>query len=408
MPGAGVNIARRLRAMLGPDAPVEPGAGGPPRVTPRSEDALALVLQEASSEGWRVRIEGAATWMPPDAPADLALSTRGLNALVHLSAADLVATAQAGITWDELRRALADQGTWLAVDPPGGGERTLGSVVSTASAGPLRSGFGSVREHLLGLTLVTGHGRITRPGGRVVKNVAGFDLTKLATGSFGGFGVVTSLHLRLRAVPRADVTLLARGDRDALVSAAVRALAAGASPGALELLSPQAAGSDTWTLAVRLTGSGPAVESERDAVSAALELPAGELAASEAAPFWRAALSGAAARPVTLRLGGLPSTIDDTLDLVAHHLDSDWIMASIAAGSIRWSGTASADRIKLLRHAAAQREIPLTLERGAWGIREPVGHFGAYREGVGPLVSSLRTEFDPEGVLVAPLGSDQP
>lgn len=406
MPGAGLNIVRRIRAILGPDAPVESGAGGLPRVTPRSEDALALVLQAASAEGWRVRIEGAATWMPADAPADLALSTRGLNTLVHLSPADLVATAQAGMTWDELRRALADQGTWLAADPPGGGGRTLGSVVSTASAGPLRSGFGGIREHLLGLTLVTGHGRITRPGGRVMKNVAGFDLTKLATGSFGGFGVVTSLHLRLRAVPRADVTLLAHGDRDVLVSAAVRTLAAGASPAALELLSPHAAGRDGWTLAVRLTGSDPGVESERHAVSAAMELPAGELAPSDAAKFWRAALSSAVGRPVTLRLGGLPATIDEMLDLLAHHLDSDWVMASVAAGAIRWSGTATADRIKLLRHAASQREVPLTLERGPWGIREQVGHFGAYREGVGPLVSNLRSEFDPAGALVAPLGPD--
>jgi FAD/FMN-containing dehydrogenase len=109
---------------------------------------------------------------------------------------------------------------WLALDPPGRPERSIGSVIATATAGPLRHGFGPVRDHVLGCSVATGDGRLVNAGGRVVKNVAGYDLTKLQVGGFGGFGIIAEVHLRLRALPRADVTLLARGARDALTSGA--------------------------------------------------------------------------------------------------------------------------------------------------------------------------------------------
>lgn len=388
--------------MLGSDAVVDTDASGMPRVAPRTEEGVALVLQAAAAEGWRVRIEGRGGWVPADAPADLALTTRALARMVRLDAADLVATVEAGVVWGDLQRSLADHGVWVAADPPGEG-RTVGSVVATGTAGPLRTGFGAVRDHVLGATLVTGEGRIVRAGGRVVKNVAGYDLTKLATGSFGSFGVVTSLNLRLRAVPRADLTLLGTGERDGLLDAAHAVLEAGLTPAALEVLSPLAAGRDSWTLAVRLVGSAPAVEADRQAASGASQIPLAALEAAEAGAFWRTALAGAARSSVTLRMGALATAMDDALDLVLHHLDEHWIMAGVGAGGLRWSGEAPADRIRLLRYAAAPREMPLTLERAPWTLREQVGYFGAYREGVGQLVGALKDAFDPAGVLVVPI-----
>ncbi|MBI2073507.1 MAG: FAD-binding protein [Gemmatimonadetes bacterium] len=397
---------RRVRSMLGPDAVVDTDASGMPRVAPRAEEGVALVLQAAAAEGWRVRIEGRGSWVPADAPADLALTTRALARVTRLDAADLVATVEAGVAWGDLQRALADQGVWVAADPPGEG-RSVGSVVATGTAGPLRSGFGAVREHVLGATLVTGEGRIVRAGGRVVKNVAGYDLTKLATGSFGSFGVVTSVNLRLRAVPRADLTLLGEGERDALLDAARAMLEAGITPASLEVLSPLAAGRDSWTLAVRCVGSAPAVEADAQAAGGASQIPLAPLEAVEAGRFWRRALAGATASPVTLRMGALATAMDDALDLVLHHLDEHWIMAGVGAGGLRWSGDAPADRIRLLRHAAAPREMPLTLERAPWALRAQVGYFGAYREGVGQLVGALKDAFDPAGVLVVPIADER-
>ncbi|MEP6574112.1 MAG: FAD-binding oxidoreductase, partial [Gemmatimonadota bacterium] len=174
-------IAERLRAQLGPAA-VERDPAGLPRAIPESEEAVALVCRTAQEEGWRIRVEGRATWLPPDAPADLALSTRGLDRILSVSPADLVATVQAGVPLDALRRQLADQGMWLGLDPPGRPERTIGSVIATGTSGPLRQGYGPVRDHVLGCAVVTGDGRVIRAGGRVVKNVAGYDLTKLQVG----------------------------------------------------------------------------------------------------------------------------------------------------------------------------------------------------------------------------------
>ena len=121
----------RLRALLG-SAGVERDPGGLPRAIPDTADALSLVCRLAHEEGWKIRIEGQGTWLPADAPADLAVSTRALDQVVSVSPADLVATIQAGTPLETIRRRLADQGMWLALDPPGRPERSLGSVIATA------------------------------------------------------------------------------------------------------------------------------------------------------------------------------------------------------------------------------------------------------------------------------------
>ena len=212
-------VLARLRALLG-DSGVAAGIDGTPRAMPESTEDVAEVMQLAHAEGWKVRVEGQATWLGPDAPAQLALSTRALNRVVSVSPEDLVATAQAGAPLDVLRRHLGEAGMWLPIDPPGRPERSLGSVLATATAGPLRLGFGFIRDQVVGLTVVTGDGKVVSTGGRVVKNVAGYDLAKLEIGGFGGFGIITEINLRLRAVPRADLTMVASGSRDDLSAAA--------------------------------------------------------------------------------------------------------------------------------------------------------------------------------------------
>ena len=399
-------IFARLRALLGPAA-VDRDSDNVPRVTPDSTDALALVCRLACDEGWKIRTEGLTSWLAPDAPADLAVSTRGLDEVVSVSPADLVATIQAGATMDEIRRRLAEQGMWLAVDPPGRPDRTLGSIIATGTSGPLRHGFGPVRDHVLGCTVVTGDGRIVKPGSRVVKNVAGYDLTKLHVGSFGGFGIVTEAHLRLRALPRADVTVISRGSRDALTAAARDLLEAGIGPAALELLSPALAAESEWVLAARFLGIDPAVQADVRRLPSDTETVWEQLPADRTAGFWALLARGALSGPVTFRLGVLPDGLDDALDLLAHDLDADMVAAGAASGSLRWTGEAPVERLRAVRRATAAREIPMTLERAPWSVRRALGHFGAYREGLGRLVDRLRDTFDPKQALsVALEGSE--
>lgn len=388
-------ILDRLRALLGPTQ-VARDPGGLPRATPDSTETMATVCRLAHEEGWRVRVEGCGTWLQTDAPADLAVSTRALDQIVSVAPADLVATVQAGASMETLRRRLADQRMWLAVDPPGRPDRSLGSIVATATAGPLRNGSGPVRDHVLGCTAVTGDGRVVRAGGRVVKNVAGYDLTKLQVGGFGGFGIITELHLRLRAVPRADQTWTARGSRDRLTSVARDLTADGMTPAALELLSPAAAAEAEWILAARLLGPDEAVEADARRLAAAGGLAWEPVPADRSHAFWSMCARSALGGPVTFRLGVLTEGLDDTIDMIAHDLDEGIIAAGAAqAGMLRWTGEASPERLRHLRRTLAAREIPMTLERAPWPVRQAVGHFGAYREGVSPLVERLRETFDP-------------
>jgi glycolate oxidase FAD binding subunit len=397
----GMTILEKVTALLGEGAVLEAGLDRVPRVAPGSPDAVALLLGTAHQEGWRVRIEGAGTWLPSDAPADLALTTRRLDRIPAVEPSDLTATAEAGIGFDQLRQQLADRGAWLAVDPPGLAGRTLGSVVATATAGPLRHGFGPIKDHLLGVTFVTGDGRMVQSGGRVMKNVAGYDLTRLQSGGFGAFGVIVLVHLRLRALPRADVTYILEGAREDLTQVGEDIAAAGLTPAALELVSPALARRERWVLAVRLAGSPALVAADEAGLGAASG--GGRFAAlraEEAHAFWMRLAEGFAVRPVTFRIGGVPAASDELLDLLQHQLGDEWVAASPAAGAIRWTGDASIDRLQRLRRALAAMEVPLTLERAPWPVRGAVGHFGAYREGVGPLVAGLRRTFDPGGSFV--------
>jgi glycolate oxidase FAD binding subunit len=387
-------VFTRLRALLGTTG-VERDPQGVPRATPETPDALSLVCRLAHEEGWKIRVEGRGTWLPPDAPADLVVSTRGLEQVVSVSPADLVATVQAGTPLEALRRRLADYGMWLALDPPGRPERSIGSVIATATAGPLRHGFGPVRDHVLGCSVATGDGRLVNAGGKVVKNVAGYDLTKLQVGGFGGFGIIAEVHLRLRALPRADITLIARGSRDALTYAARDLVAANLLPGALELLSPALAAESEWVLAVRFVGTEAAVQADVRGLGSERGLSWTPLPAERTAAFWSVAARGSLGGPITLRLGVLGDGVDEAIDLLAHDLDEGLVSAGAGNGMIRWTGDAPLERLRRLRRASASREIPMTLERAPWALRRALGHFGAYREGVGQIVGRLRGTFDP-------------
>ena len=266
------SIFMRLRHAFG-EPMVERDREGRPRVLPDSADGVAELCSLAHSNGWRVRVEGQASWMPADAPADIALATGGLSRIVQVAPADLVATVEAGVTLAGLQRELVSLGAWLALDPPGRPDRSIGSIVATGTAGPLRHGLGPVRDHILGGTIVTGDGRVIRAGGNVVKNVAGYDLTKLQVGGFGAFGVLTQLHVRLRALPALRATLVARGDRDLLTHQARALMEKQLAASALELFSPALAAESEWVLALELTGTVEGVESEAGRAMESAETP---------------------------------------------------------------------------------------------------------------------------------------
>jgi glycolate oxidase FAD binding subunit len=181
-----------------------------------SVEDVREVMHEAIAQREPLCIQGAATWTNagPLLEGRRTLSLARLAGIIEYVPGDLTITAWAGTTLAELSHATAAHGQWLGLDPAGERAGTIGATIATASSGPLSHAFGTPRDLVLGLSAVTGYGDAIRAGGRVVKNVAGFDLVRLYTGSWGTLGAITSVTLRLRALPVHDVTLAIAIDSD--------------------------------------------------------------------------------------------------------------------------------------------------------------------------------------------------
>ena len=185
------------------------GTASAPMMQPASVDDVRDAVHDACAANASLRICGGGTWTQAGPPVheDRRLSLAGLHGIIAYVPGDLTITALAGTTLAELSHATAAHGQWLGLDPAGDRMGTIGATVATASAGPLAHAFGTPRDLVLGLDAVTGYGDVVKPGGRVVKNVAGFDLVRLFTGSWGTLGPITSVTMRLRAVPTHDISL---------------------------------------------------------------------------------------------------------------------------------------------------------------------------------------------------------
>lgn len=163
--------------------------------------AISDAVRGAAADHTALRIVGRGTWLdagsPVSASAQLVLADdRGIVAYVP---DDLTVTVRSGTTLRELDDALVTHGQWVALDPEGAPDVTVGATVATCSYGPAAAYFGTPRDQVLGMTVVLGTGEVIRVGGRVVKNVAGFDLTRLMIGAWGTLGVITEVTLRVRS-----------------------------------------------------------------------------------------------------------------------------------------------------------------------------------------------------------------
>lgn len=234
-------------------------------------------ILEARTRGETIRIVGRGQWLDAGHPvaAHRTIDLASLSGIVEYVPGDFVLTAHAGTTLAEIARLTAAHHQWLPLDPFGSDQGTLGATVATASSGPLAHAYGTPRDQVLGLEAVTGAGAVIRAGGRVVKNVAGFDLTRLFTGSWGTLGVITEVSVRLRALPaeQAHIAVRLTDDRPAPLGDVVRtARAVRAEPLALELVNAALAErlglAAATTLLVRLGGNAAAVAAQLDAVAA--------------------------------------------------------------------------------------------------------------------------------------------
>ncbi len=182
-------------------------------VAPCTAEQAAAVLHYAGEHHLALIPRGNGTKLAVGNPPrryDVTLSLKELNRVIHYEPADLTITVEAGMTFGAFQDLVGKNGLWLPLDPRGGREASIGGIIAANAAGPLRQGFGGPRDMVLGLKIATTDGKIAKTGGRVVKNVAGYDLGKLMTGSFGTLGVMVEASLKLFPKPPERATFSMR------------------------------------------------------------------------------------------------------------------------------------------------------------------------------------------------------
>ncbi len=221
MPMATLDIENEFRTILGPESvraatAADAVCGVQPWfvIEPESEQQIAAALRFANDAGLAVIPRGGGTklgWGNPPSRAGVILSTARLDKIIEHPWADLTVSVEAGCTVDKLQNALAQHGQRLALDPLWPAQATIGGVLSTNDSGSLRLRFGALRDLIIGVTLALPDGTLASSGGKVVKNVAGYDLPKLVTGAYGTLAVITRAFFRLHPLPRNAKTLSISG-----------------------------------------------------------------------------------------------------------------------------------------------------------------------------------------------------
>lgn len=388
------------------DRAIAPGTAPPAVVvTPETVAELAIVVQLAAQHGWRLLPCGAATklgWGPPATGLEVLVRCDRLKALVDWAVGDLTVTVEAGMTLAALQEKLATAGQFLPLDPAFPETATLGGIVATADAGSWRHRYGGVRDLLLGLSFVRWDGAIAKAGGRVVKNVAGYDLMKLMTGSWGTLGILSQLTFRTYALPETSTTLVVRGDLAKLDALARGLLASSLTPMAVDWLQEPG----TIAIAVRFGSVAPSVAEQArrlQAMATALGLTWEVIAPDHEAPFWKSARSQREATQggaMVLKVGILPTAIAALLHETAALGAIAQLHASSGIGRIRLPMADAAQaiaQIQTLRQRCQTAGGYLSILAAPAAVKGAIDPWGI-GGGQGPM-GRIKQQFDPQNLF---------
>ena len=299
--------------MSAPRAAVEVDAllGVRPRIAlePGTLDEAAEAMRALARDGAAVAFVGGGTDLELGAPPvrlDAVLHTRRLDRIREHAPSDQIVAVEAGMTVAALQRHLAPHGQRLALDPPHPERATVGGVLAANAFGPLRARHGAVRDLVIGITLVRADGVIARGGGKVVKNVAGFDLPRLLCGSLGTLALVAEVVFRLHPLPEASATVAIGGLSAAEVRAVTRAaLEARLEPSAVAALHEEGG----FRLAIRFEGFAPGVREQVERLLA-LDARGERLAGADEAALWARHDALRAAGDVRAKAAFLPAALE--------------------------------------------------------------------------------------------------
>ena len=397
----------------------------PQEYRPTSVDELKDVVGSALAESVPLRVAGAGSKDGFGRPLDLpVLHVEGLSGIGLYEPEELVMTVAAGTPMTEIEACLADNHQQLAFEPPdygallGGaaGRATIGGVLACNLSGPRRIKAGAARDHFLGVQLVTGRAELIKAGGRVVKNVTGYDLCKLLAGSFGTLAVMTEVTVKVLPAAEETLTLVFAGLEVAEALGALRAAMASAydASGAAYLPADAAgrcsvaaiAGAGTGVAAVRLEGPGPSMRHRADGLKDLLKLSEaeiGELDTVGSLTFWREVRDVALLPDAALlwRVSLPPSNGAELVAALQERLSLQWL--ADWAGGLIWlavDGAGLADGgAAAIRTALAAHGGHATLIRADAALRARIEVFQPQAEPLARLSARVKESFDPQRIL---------
>ena len=377
---------------------------------PGSTEETSELLKFANAEGLAVAPKGGGTTMSlgnPPRELDLILGTTRMNGVIEHVPGDQVVRVQAGMRLRDLQERLAGSDQMLGVDPPETGNgATVGGIVAANSSGPRRYRYGTMRDLIIGIVVVLADGTVAKAGGKVVKNVAGYDLSKLFTGSLGTLGVIAECNFRLHPRPEAARTVAVELQDTASAGAASQAiLHAQLVPSAVELHW----GGGTRLLSVLIEGIPPGVEAQAETASHILggfgELRT--LSDEEAGSLGPLDPPGTGGEEVAVKISAPPAeltgVLDSTLGACSRRGLTPSIMGHAGAG-VTYVGLSGGDEEARAQAVEELREIWLR-RGGSVVVREAPPAFKGRVEVWGPIGSRLeltrrvKEKFDPRGIL---------
>lgn len=374
-------------------------------VEPAAPSEVTQVLAAANRSGLAVIPRGSGTkvgWGNPPRAADLVLSLRRLDQVLEHAWGDMTATVEGGCTIAALQRKLAERGQRLALDPLWPDRATVGGVLATADSGPLRAAFGPPRDLVLGVTVALADGTLARSGGKVVKNVAGYDLPKLFTGSFGTLGVITQATFRLHPLPGATRDLAF-----ALPPAAGGRFIAAMSENALLIAGAQIRASNDGpvTACVRVESLPEAIDSKADRVARAVTGAGGERIEGDSSEWSRreTLFDEAGMTSAVCKVGLLPATFSELLDLLKGKAKSRWrlVMQTYGVGLLRLNAAGEDDlvaAVSRLRSAVVNLSGSFVVLKCPPELKPRIDVWGEPGDAL-PLMQRVKHQFDPAGTL---------
>jgi glycolate oxidase FAD binding subunit len=401
------DLSQALQRVLPPSALLEAaesygidGRAPALAVRPQSEEQLLEVLRACNARAAAVVPWGGGTHMSLGTPPeryDLAVDLTALGGALEYEPADLTVSVRAGMRLAELQRLLGEHGQWLTLDPPADADATIGGVLAVNASGPGRVVYGTARDLLIGIAVASPEGELIRSGGRVVKNVAGYDLGKLHIGALGTLGIITRASFKVAPLPEVMRSVaFASADPKALLAIAGDARRRGL---ALNRLTVTGAVGGDWRLLVRLAGGAAAVDGSQRQLEGLAAGTGLSLAPAEEAD-WQSLPAYGAANEVRTRAGVLPSSAGGVMERLAG-LDAGMVAyptVGIVYGAWPAGGVGAQQLLELRRYCVEAGRGALVLEKAPAELRAAVDVWGEPRPDFA-LMRRLKQQFDPQGIL---------